>query len=434
METQEPFCFFEDPAYSAHTLTPMLDLRDAFFLPRDPDAIELRAFTHGLMPKTVPAMMQRFVEDWQRYGVDAWNNVPNHWRPASQDHVGWWTLPAYLGDQFIVPMLSAATGTCIMQPNANWTMQCLLSDPSLFHERKEVIVSAGAFPSVLHSTHQWAPLHGYQHCVIPLNRDGFLDQDAVLSAISSNTALVVLSHVGFTTGEKLTDTFIQAVAEKTHAHGGLIVIDGYHSTCSMQVDVQALDVDFYFGGLLKEGCGSSGNGYVYVRPSVAIRPTISGWFADAQPFAFAQRPEPHPEVRMRFLGGTTAVASFYHAVEGLRLFLDVGLDAIREDSLTKTAYCIDQVDRFGLPLRSPRTPERRSAMVVFEVPHADRLCTYLKTQGIYTDSRQGRYLRMAPFVWNTQTELDRVFEVIASTLRTGSYLEASITPSAGPVT
>lgn len=426
MATQEPF--------SVIAALLMLNLRDAFALPASPNAVELRAFTHGLMPKTVPAMMQRFADDWQQYGVDAWNEVPNHWRPGSNEPVGWWTLPAYLGDTFIAPMLGAAPGTCIMQPNANWTMQCLLSDPSIFTERKDVIVSAGAFPSVLHSTEQWSSLQHYNRRVIPLSNERFLDQKGVLDAISADTALVALSHVGFTTGEKLPDSFIQAVVQKTHAQGGLVAMDGYHSTCSMPIDVVALGVDMYFGGLLKEGCGSSGNGYVYIRPSVSITPRISGWFADADPFAFAAHPKPHPEARMRFLGGTTAIASLYHAVEGLRLFLDVGLHHVRKDSLEKTAYCIERVDRFGLPLRSPREPERRSAMVIFEVEQADRLCTYLKHQSIFTDSRQGRYLRMAPFVWNTLSELERTFEVLAGALATGTYRTLSLGTRHGPVT
>ena len=129
----------------------MTTLRDAFVLPDSPEAIELRAFTHGLMPKTVPAMMQHFVADWQRFGVDAWNEVPNHWRPGSGERVGWWTLPAYLGDHFIAPMLGAPPGTCIMQPHVHWTVQCLLSVPELFADKREVVVTEAEFPSVLHS-------------------------------------------------------------------------------------------------------------------------------------------------------------------------------------------------------------------------------------------------------------------------------------------
>src|SRR5690606_37479599 len=123
--------------------------------------VELRAFTHGLMPKTVPAMMARFTEDWRECGVDAWNAVPNHWRPGSGEAVGWWSLPDYLGDAFIAPMLSAPAGTCVMQPNVHWTVQCLLSCPEPFAGgRREVVFTTGEFPSVQHSIRQWAGITG----------------------------------------------------------------------------------------------------------------------------------------------------------------------------------------------------------------------------------------------------------------------------------
>ena len=412
----------------------MTFLRDAFVLPDVPEAVELRAFTHGLMPKTVPAMMAHFVADWQRFGVDAWNEVPNHWRPGSDERVGWWTLPAYLGDHFIAPMLGAPQGSCIMQPHVHWTVQCLLSAPELFAEKREVIVTGAEFPSVLHSVRQWADLQRYTVRLVPLAADGFVDQAAVLEAIGPTTALVFLSHVGFTTGEKLPDAFLRRVADRIHAHGGLFAIDGYHATGSVPIDVTAYDVDVYFGGLLKEACGSSGNAYVYLRPGLDLKPRTTGWFGDADPFGFRAAPEPHEEVRRRFLGGTSAVASMYHAVEGVRLLLDAGLDAVRQHSLALTEICLARADAAGLTLRSPREAERRSAMVILAVPAADKLCAYLKRRHIYTDSRQDRYLRLSPFVWNTPDEVDRAFDLITAAVASGDYLHVDKGKTVGPVT
>ena len=254
----------------------MIALRDAFFLPKPDHTIEWRAFTHGLMPRTVPAMMHHFVEDWQCYGVDAWNAIPNHWCPQSDDPVGWWALPVYLGDQFIAPLLGASLGTCILQPNVHWTVQCLLSTSGLFSDRREVVVTPAEFPSVMHSVRQWASLQNYVVRVVPLS-DGFVDQAAVLDAIGPHTALVILSHVGFTTGEKLPDAFLAQVAAKVHAQGGLFALDGYHATGSIPVNITAYDVDVYFGGLLKEACGSSGNAYVYIRPFLDRNVANNGW-------------------------------------------------------------------------------------------------------------------------------------------------------------
>jgi kynureninase len=409
------------------------DPTDRFRFPDEPDAIELRAFTHGLQPATVPTMMEHFTEDWRRFGVDAWNEVPNHWRPESGDTVGWWTLPTYLGDSFIAPLLGAPEGTCIHQPHVHWTVQCLLSAPEMSDRGDQVVVPDTAFPSVLHSTQQWEDLQALAPTIVPSTDTNRVDQEAVLDAITDDTAMVALSHVGFTTGARLPDAFLKQVADTAHAHDTLVLLDGYHAAGSMPVDVTDLNCDLYVGGLLKEACGSSGNSFLYVRDGLELTPRLTGWFGDAAPFEFRPEPEPHPDVRRRFLGGTTNVASMYHAVEGVRILLDVGLDAVRDHSLRLTSRAIERADAADLPLRSPRDPERRSAMVLLEVPEAEQLTAHLKAHGIYTDSRRNEVVRMAPFLWNTEAEVDRTFDRIEASLDTGDYREATAS-SAGPVT
>lgn len=380
-------------------------------------------------------MMERFVEDWKERGVDAWNSVPNHWVPHSGTDVGWWNLPEYLGDQFIAPMLNAPTGTCIMQPNAHSAVQGLLSAPEPFTQgRNEVIFTEAEFPSVQHSVRQWASLRGFHPRSIPLAADGFLDVDALIQAISDRTAWVFVSHVGFTTGEKLTDEALRSIANTAHSHDALFAVDGYHATGSYPIDVMDIGADVYFGGLLKEACGSSGNAYLYVREDLELTPLIGGWFGDADPFGFNPVPQPHPQVRRRFMAGTTAVASLYHAVEGLRVIQEVGIDGVRVDSLSKTALAIQRADAAGLTLRSPREDVRRSAMLILEVENATSLCEWLKTQNIYTDSRQNRFLRIAPFVWNSTEEIERAFDVIEEGLRSGRHLQSELPETAGPVT
>lgn len=411
----------------------MLNLRHEYFHPSG--AIELRAFTHGLQPRSVPAMMKAFVDDWQELGVDAWNEVPNRWCPDSNEAVGWWTLPEYLGDRFIAPMLRAPEGSCILMPNVHWVVEALLSCPELELRGRRVVTTAAEFPSVLHTLQRWQELYEFELDLVPATPDGFVDEDAVLKAISDDLALVVLSHVGFASGEVLRDGFLREVSERARRVGALSWIDGYHATGSTVIDVGKLGADLYFGGLLKEASGSSGNAYLYIRPDLALSPRASGWFGGRDPFAFNERPADHPDVRRRFMSGTPAIASMYHAVEGLRLLLDVGLERVRADSLAKTARAIELIDKLGLKLRSPRPDDRRGAMVIIEIDHADRLCAYLKTKRIFTDSRRERFLRMAPFVWNTMDDIDATFDAISETSASGSYLNASSTVDAsGPVT
>ena len=409
----------------------MLDLRDRFVVP-PPPAVELRAFTHGLMPATVPALMAGFCEDWAERGVDAWNRVPDRWGLGHE--TGWWALPEDLADAYVAPLLAAPAGTCVLQPNVHWTVQALLSCDGPFEGRDEVVMTEAEFPSVRHSVQRWAGLRDLRPVDVPAGPDGFVDLDAVADAVTDRTAWVVVSHVGFATGEVLPDAALRQLADAVHARGALLAVDGYHATASLPVDVGALGADVYFGGLLKEACGSSGNAYLYVRPGLDLRPRLAGWFADADPFGFAPAPADHPEVRRRFLGGTTAVASMYHAVEGLRVLLDAGIDAVRADTLAKGARALDRADALGLAVRSPREEARRGAMVVIEADDADSLVRWLKTRGVFADSRRGRLVRFAPFVWNPARDVDRLFDAVGEALSTGAHLEMAPAEEGGPVT
>ncbi|MEM1053975.1 MAG: aminotransferase class V-fold PLP-dependent enzyme [Bacteroidota bacterium] len=415
----------------------MLDLSDRFVLPPSPDGLpvtELRAFTHGLMPVTVPAMMEAFTEDWVTRGVDAWNRVPDRWDLGHE--AGWWTLPEALGDRWIAPMLGAAHGTCVMQPNVHWTVAALLSCDAPFEGRTGVVLSEADFPSVRHSVRQWSGLREIAMHEAPA-RGGRLDVDVLLSAITDNTAWVFVSHVGFATGELQSTETLRAIADRAHRHGALFCVDGYHATGSVDVDVEAIGADVYVGGLLKEASGSTGNSYLYVREGLDLRPRLAGWFADADPFGFNADPQWHPEVRRRFLAGTTAIASLYHAVEGLRILLGAGLAKVRADSVAKTGHAIERLDVMGLPgvrLRSPREAARRGAMVVLEVPEADQLSRWLKTRGVFTDSRRNEVVRFSPFVWNGREDVDRCLDAIAEGITSGTYLTFEAPAEAGPVT
>ena len=410
----------------------MLDLSDRYVVPPAP-AAELRAFTHGLMPRTVPALMAGFCEDWAERGVDAWNRVPDRWGLGHE--TGWWSLPEDLADRWVAPLLAAAPGTCILQPNVHWTVQALLSCDGPFDGgRSEVVVTEAEFPSVRHSVQRWTGLRDLRPVEVAGGPGGSVDVDAVCDAVTDRTAWVVVSHVGFASGEVLTDEALGAIADAAHRHGALLAVDGYHATASVPVDVGAVGADVYFGGLLKEASGSSGNAYLWVRPGLDLRPRLAGWFADADPFGFADAPADHPDVRRRFLAGTTAVASMYHAVEGLRVLLDVGIDAVRADTLAKGAVALDRADALGIAVRSPREDARRGAMIVLEHDDADRLVRWLKTQDVYVDARRGRVVRLAPWVWNTADHVDRLFDAIGEARETGAHLELPEVEEGGPVT
>ena len=258
---------------------------------------------------------------------------------------------------------------------------------------------------------------------------------SISSEIDDTTALVIFSHIGFVRGERVTDSAIQAITKKSHEHGALIAIDAYHAIGNHTIHVEELGVDAYFGGLLKEGCGSSGNCFLYVRPGLELTPSLSGWFGDKKPFAFAQEPEKNPSIRRRFLTGTTPIAPLYHAVEGLKIMFAMGLEKVATDVLDKvettTKFFVEQ----GIQMISPTDRERMSSLIVIQAPEANKLREYLvEEHGILVDARRNEYLRMAAHVYNSQEELDTASHVIADAMKSKEYLKYVIETKDGPVT
>lgn len=406
-------------------------LRDAFFHP-EPPAVELRAFTHGLQPKTVPAMMQAFADDWRARGVDAWNAVPDRWQSGRD--TGWWNLPEVLGDAFLAPLLGVPEGTAIHLPSVHAAVAGVLSSPEVWQHGHRLVTTAGEFPSVLHTSQRMQRLLGIDVDVVPQTPDGYANVDGLIEAIRRpGTALVAFSHVGFSTGERLLNATIREIVREAHAAGALVLVDGYHATGSLVIGAEALGVDLYTGGLLKEACGSAGNAYLYIRDGLDLTPATTGWFGGGDPFAFGLAPDVHPDVRRRFLGGTTSVASLYHAVEGVRVLLGAGLDRVEAHVAALSARAVARAQDAGLRLVTPDDPARRGALLVMEMAGADEMVAYLKTRHVFADGRRGRLLRIAPFVWNDAADVDRCFDVLTDALHTGAHRGHRETTH-GPVT
>lgn len=419
------------------------------------EAIELRALTHGLPPKAVQKNLELFTKEWATNGVDAWNEmtesakifqVGDEGEQELRRIFGWWTLPEVIGDRFISRLLDAPQGTCIMMSNATQIVFSLLSCKELNKpSRRKVICTDGEFPAVLHSLHHFnRQFESFSAdtkkevqldiCVVEMGNDPF-DDKKILEEIDDTTALVIFSHIGFVRGERVPDSMIKRIAEKAHMHGAFVAIDAYHAVGNRTIHVQDLGVDAYFGGLLKEGCGSSGNCFLYVRKGLELTPSLSGWFGDKQPFAFLPQPDRNPSVRRRFLTGTTPIVPMYHAVEGLKIMLTLRLEAVAEDVLGKVEKMTKQLVDAGLTIVSPHDPERMSSLIVLQVPEANKLREYLiHEHAIFVDARRNQFLRMAAHMYNSFEELEQAASVIINAVAKQTYLRYSIEKKAGPVT
>lgn len=95
--------------------------------------------------------------------------------------------------------------------------------------------------------------------VIPINEAGELDIEAYKSLVTERTKIVSLVYISNALG---TINPVKEVIDYAHSFDIPVLIDGAQASPHLQVDVQALDIDFYvFSG--HKVCGPTGIGVLY---------------------------------------------------------------------------------------------------------------------------------------------------------------------------
>jgi kynureninase len=349
----------------------------------------------GAMPRGVEERLAEYARMWRERGVRAWGE-------------GWWELPITVGDQ-IGRIVGAPPGSTVMHQNVAVAEAVVLSCFRPTPERNRIVYERGNFPSVRY-LYQSRPDLEVVVCE---------DDEGILAAIDERTLLVPISHVLFKSGE-IQD--VEPIVRRAHEVGAHVVLDAYQSAGVVPLDVTALRVDFAVGGSVKWLLGGPGNGWLYVRPDLAdvLEPTVTGWQAHEQPFAFEEELR-YASGAARFLTGTPNVPAHYAGTAGYDLVEEVGVERIRANSLRQTDRLIELADEAGFEVRSPRDPARRGGTVTVEVPEFAAVHRELGERGVICDFRPDAGIRLGPHFFTSDDELERAIGEIADIVETRAY-------------
>ena len=344
----------------------------------------------GAMPRGVYGAMKAYADTWATRGVRAWEER-------------WWMLAAEVGAE-IGALMNATEGAVSAHPNVTTCQAVVASCFDFSAERNKVVYTDLNFPSVMYF---WEAqrAHGARVHMVPTENGVAVPTERLLDAIDETTLLVPVSHVIFRSSH-IQDA--KAIIEKAHRVGAYVLLDTFQSLGNVPVDVQALNVDFACGGVLKWLCGGPGVGYLYVRPDLGknLEPKFTGWFAHQNPFRFEIGPIRYTDPPFRFMNGTTSIPALEAARPGLKIIAEVGIQRIREKSKKQTARLIELADQHGWMVNSPRDPEQRGGTVSIDMPNSQEVCRELLKREILVDWRPKAGVRMSPHFYNTDRELE----------------------------
>ena len=256
--------------------------------------------------------------------------------------------------------------------------------------RTEILSEAGNFPTDLYvgegATRAWG--RGAHVRIVP--------RDQLLTSISASTALVLLTHVHYKTGERYD---MAAVTAAAHAHGALILWDLSHSAGAVQVDLTKARADFAVGcgyKYMNGGPGAPAFLFVALRHQARASNPVSGWMGHARAFDFTDDYVPAPGIQ-RFLAGTPSILAVAVLEVGVEMLLGAGMDRLEAKAHRLADFFIALVDAtlpaHGLTLVSPRDSVRRGSHVAYAHPHGYEIMQALIASSVVGDFRAPDIMR-----------------------------------------
>lgn len=387
----------------SHPPDPLLKWREEF--PILSQTTYLISNSLGAMPRAVYDSLQAYADTWASRGVRAWGE-------------GWWDLNIQVGNK-IAAIIGAPPNTVSIHQNVSLALGVLLTCFDFDGPRNKVVIEGGIFPSVYYVLREMLPPHIDLH-MVPSQDGVTVSIERIIEAIDERTLLVPISHVLFRSAYILD---VKPIIEKAHRVGATVILDGYHAVGIIPVDVQALEVDFYLGGVLKWMCGGPGGVFLYARPDHlrTVRPKLTGWMAHQRPFDFEVDQIEFREDAFRFLNGTPSIPSLYAIQPGIDIIAQVGVEAIRRKSMRQTALLLELADAMGYPVNSPRQPAERGGTVTVNPPHAYEVSRELLARDILVDYRPQAGIRIAPHFYNSDEEVRQAMDAIRDILDSDAW-------------
>ena len=285
-----------------------------------------------------------------------------------------------------------------------------------WQEGDSIISAEGEFPS---NVYPWLNLQeqGVRVHTVAMHDKRILAED-VFASITDRTRMVSLSLVEFSTGYR---NDIATIARYCHERGVLCGIDAMQALGSVDIDVQALGVDFLAAGSHKWLLAPRTTGILYVADELLrqMKTPRRGWHSVEEPFDFFDHTQSLREDAARFEYSTSNLVAIVGLDAALGIFesIDGGMKAVEARILGLTEYAIAGLDRLGYGVISPRGAGERSGIVCFQ-PHVERadltahhIVEKLAERAIYVAARNG-VVRISPHFYTTLAEIDTLLNVL----------------------
>ena len=351
--------------------------------------IYLNSCSQGPLCDAVQAGMEDFMASWHEHG-SPWELWVNRYEAARTAFARF--IHASPDEVAIVTSVSAGINGVASALN--------------FRERKKVVMGEFEFPTM---GHVWLGqrIRGAEVQFVRAEGNGIPTANYE-EMVDRNTCVVPLTHVCFKNGFR---SDLSTITQIAHRAGALVMLDDYQDCGTRPVDVKAMDLDFFVTGTLKYLLGPPGLAFLYVRQELvsSLDPTVTGWFGQANPFAYDPKLFNLSPTARRFESGSPSVPNVYAAVPGFQLLEEIGMERVAGHIKKLAQSLLSCAHDLGIDAKTPA--DSSGPLVVLQCKDSVSLVQKLADSGIVASNRH-HGLRISFHVYNTLDDVKAVVEVL----------------------
>lgn len=273
-----------------------------------------------------------------------------------------------------------------------------------------VLVFEKDFPT---NIYPWLALErkGVSVRYIPPGGDGRISIKDIEKLTDSRTRLISMSTVQALNGFMMDP---EELRELCSGRGVLLFLDAIQSLGAVPMDVDRYGADFLSADGHKWLLAPEGTGIFYCRKGRAkeLYPNLIGWKSVVHEAEFERIELTLKEDALRFEEGSYNVMGIIALGASLDLLFEAGIERVRSRILALGDLIINEADRRGFQVKTPRERESRGGIVSFAGPFdPKKMKASLMSRRMVVNERGGA-LRLAPHFYNTEEEVLRLFSEI----------------------
>ena len=284
-----------------------------------------------------------------------------------------------------------------------------------FRKGDNVLIYHDDYPS---NVYPWMALaaRGVEVRLLNIKTLGAVRTMDVTGQVDENTRLVALASCHFISGFRIE---IDAIGKFLRERGILFCLDAIQTLGAFPTTVE--HVDFLAADAHKWLLGPCGAGIFYVKKDLQekLNPPVYGWHNVKNPNFVAQDEIVFRIGALKYEAGTQNLVGLVGLIASMELALEIGVENIAAELLRKRARIVPALQKKGFSvLNADAKPENAGGIVSFHQAGKDlaSLNQKLSEAGIAASLRTSRkglnFIRLSPHFYNTDTELQRVLELL----------------------